>query len=271
MKRLTVEEVQEYLLNLMKEVHTFLHEHQLEYYLLGGSALGAIRHEGFIPWDDDIDIGMMREDYERFLKISDMFNPQYEIVNFHKKNNCDFGLTRIYIPHTYIDNPAIQQTKLDKRLYFDIFPLDKVPDDERALARYEKAMVKKKKLIQRIDARYYGGPKGKFLMKQMVSAVLLPFRQMILASSDKLAKKYRCAHTQCVCSLFSQYSFAKQVMPKEVYGTPALHPFAGEKFYVPEQTDRYLTTLYGGDYNVLPPVEKRRKGFDIYLMDEEAK
>ena len=153
MKRLRVEEVQALLLNLMKEVHDFLNKNQLQYYLLGGSALGAVRHEGFIPWDDDIDIGMMREDYERFLEIADTFNPQYDVVNFKKRNNCDFALTRIYIPNTYVDNPAVKDTKLDKRLFFDVFPIDNVPNDPKELAKCEAVISKKKIFIKRLDAR----------------------------------------------------------------------------------------------------------------------
>ena len=143
MKRMNIEDVQKALLDLMKEVHAFLDENEIKYYLLGGSALGAIRHNGFIPWDDDIDIGLLREDYEKFLSISGAFNSRYEIVNFKNAHNCDFGLTRIYIANTYVKNPIIANTRLDKRLYFDIFPLDNVPNDKSQLIAFEKKVSKK--------------------------------------------------------------------------------------------------------------------------------
>ena len=269
MRILRIDEIQFLLLELMKKVHVFMECNSLKYYLLGGSALGAVRHNGFIPWDDDIDIGMLREDYERFLKIADQFDRHYDVVNFKNNNNCDFGLTRIYIPVTYIDNPMIENTKLDKRLYFDIFPLDNVPDDQKELDRYESVIVNKKKLIQRIDVRDNHNSKGNLLAKKVLSCALSPFRTSIIASFDKLSQKYRSVETKRICSLSSQYSFEKQVMAKEVYGAPVLHAFETESFYVPEQTDIYLTILFGKNYGEVPPVEKRRKGHNIYLTKEE--
>lgn len=266
MKLLKIDEVQAILLELMKKVHIFMEEHNLHYYLLGGSALGAARHQGFIPWDDDIDIGMMRDEYEKFLEIADKFDSQYDVVNYKTDNKCDYGLTRIYLPNTYIDNPTIKNTKLDKRLYFDIFPLDNVPDDNEELVKYEKAIVKKKKLIQRIDVRDNNNPKHILFAKKIVSLGLSCSRNTIIASFDKLCQKYRGGNTKYVCSLSSQYSFAKQVMDRAVYGTPTLHVFESEEFYVPEKLDEYLTILFGSDYGEVPPPEKRRKGHNIYLI-----
>jgi lipopolysaccharide cholinephosphotransferase len=269
MKKLMINAVQEVLLDLMKIVHQFMLENQLKYYLLGGSALGAVRHNGFIPWDDDIDIGMERDDYEKFLGICSQFDDRYEVVNFLNRKNCDFGLTRIYINNTYIENPTISNTKLDKRLYLDIFPLDNVPDDDEVLAAYEKKIVSKKKTIQRIDVRDYKDSKSKLLIKRIVSLALQPFRQYILHSFDSLMKRYRYCRTERICSLCSQYSFDKQVMMKTIYGTPTLHKFEDAEFYIPENIHAYLTTLFGVDYTTVPPVEKRRKGYDIYSTSEE--
>ena len=269
MRLMQIKEVQTLLLDLMKEVHDFLKKNNLQYYLLGGSALGAVRHNGFIPWDDDIDIGMMRSDYERFLQISDSFNSKFEIVNFSKSNKCDYGLTRIYISNTYIDNPVVAKTKLDTRLYFDVFPIDNVPDENVLLNKYETAVKKKKRIIQYLDLRNYGDSKPKLFFKKLVSLCLSPFRKRILSSFDKLQKKYQHSATVRVCSLCSQYSFNKQVMARTIYGAPTLHKFEDVDLFIPEKINDYLTTLFGSDYMELPPEHKRRKGFDIYILDEE--
>ena len=268
MKKLEIVEVQAMLLDLMKIVHKFMQDNNLEYYLLGGSALGAVRHNGFIPWDDDIDIGMKREDYERFLSISNQFDKDYEVSNFWNTKNCDYGLTRIYIKNTFIDNPTISKTKLDKRLYFDVFPLDNVPNDDLKLAKFEMRISKKKVLLQMIDAREYKTSTIKNFVKKVISLLLRPFRQLILRSFDRLMKKYRHTNTTRICSLCSQYSFKKQVMNKNIYGTPTLAKFEDEMFYIPEKIDEYLTTLYGKDYMQVPPVEKRRKGHSIYVIEK---
>ena len=268
MKKLAINEVQTMLLDLMKLVHEFMEENYLKYYLLGGSALGAIRHKGFIPWDDDIDIGMDRADYESFLEKKPEFGVNYEIVNFSKKNNCDYALTRIYICNTYIDNPSIENTKLDKRLYLDIFPLDNVPDEKRKLKKFEKQVLRKKRLIQLIDARNYNNSKFKYLIKRIISLFLRPFRWGMLSSFNRLLKKYEKVDTQAICSLCSQYSFNRQVMLKRVYGVPTLHPFEDTNLYIPEDINSYLTTLFGNDYMLIPPIEKRKKGYDIYSIED---
>ena len=267
MTLLTIKQVQQMLLELMVKVDTFLREREIPYYMLGGSALGAVRHEGFIPWDDDIDIGMLRADYERFLRIADEFDKEYDVVNFKRNNNCDYCLTRIYIPNTFMYVPELAATKLDKRVYFDIFPIDNVPEDDDERNEYEKQIVKRKKMIARIDPRNNKNSGLFMAAKKIVSFFLRPNRQRIIAKTDALMRKYENDRTKYVCSLSSQYSFAKQVMPREVYGTPVDYAFEGYKFSIPEKYDTYLTTLFGGDYMQVPPEHKRRKGHDIYTLN----
>ncbi len=269
MKLLDIKEIQKLQLELMKELHNFLQEKNIQYYLIAGSALGAVRHKGFIPWDDDIDIAIYREDYEKFINLAKDFNTRYEVVNFSNKNNCDFLLTRIYIPNTYIKLSSIEKTKLDKRLYLDIFPLDNVPEDETERIKYENKIRKKKALISRIDARDYGTGKLQLLVKKTISFFLKPFRKSILSSTDRLLKKYRHIDTSLTCSLCSQYSFEKQVMLKDIYGEPSLIKFEDTEFYAPMKLNDYLTKLYGEDYMQVPPIEKRRKSMVVYSLEEE--
>ena len=268
MKLLETNQVQSILLELMKKVHLFLEEKNIPYYMIGGNALGAIRHGGFIPWDDDIDIGMFRGDYEKFLEVCGEFDSSYDIVNYRNSKNCDFVLTRIYFPNTYIDNPTVKDTKLDKRLYFDIFPIDNVPDDNSELSKFEEKIKGKKTLITRIDTRNYNNPLHIIVAKRIFSFIVSPFRNLILKKTEGLMRTYENDNTSRVCSLCSQYSFKKQVMPKSYYGTPTLYKFEDEMFYAPENLDSYLTTLYGSNYMEVPPENKRRKGYNIYSLED---
>ena len=269
MKLLDISEVQNMQLELMKKLHVFLEDNSIKYYLIAGSALGAARHGGFIPWDDDIDIGMFRDDYEKFLSIADKFCPDYEIANYRNAKNCDFTLTRIYFSDTYIDNPYIKNTCLDKRLYLDVFPLDNIPDSIDEQAGYEAQIKNKKRLIERIDARNNNNSRLTLFIKKLLSMSLRPFRQCLLKSLEELMRKYENIDTEFVCSLCSQYSFAKQAMKKDVYGTPVLRQFADSAFYFPENLDQYLRILYGDNYMEIPPAEKRRKGHNIYHTKED--
>lgn len=268
MRLLNIQEVQDMLLVLMKKLHVFLTEKRIPYYMLGGSALGAVRHNGFIPWDDDIDIGLFREDYDRFLRVCHEFDSSYEIVNFKTKKNCDFLLTRIYFPNTFIDNPIISKSKLDKRLYFDIFPLDNIPENFEEQSKFDKKICYLKKTVSLIDLKIYNNKSYfKFIGRKVFSIVLRPFRSVILKRGEKLFRKYQNQETSMICSLCSQYSFQKQAMLKSVYGEPKLLPFENAEFFVPEKFEEYLTQLFGANYMDIPPVEARRKGFDIYLLE----
>ena len=269
MELLSIEKIQEMQLVLMKKIHAFLESNKINYYLIAGSALGAVRHNGFIPWDDDIDIGMFRDDYDNFLRICDKFDGDYSVENFKNSKNCDYCLTRIYFPNTEIDNPQIKDTVLNKKLYFDIFPLDNVPKDYAERSKFEKKIKKKKLLIARIDVRNNQNSRIEMLEKRLFSFFLKPFRNLILRKTDKLMCTYRNATTSLVCSLSSQYSFSKQVMPKEYYGKPTLHVFEDTQFYIPERVNEYLTTLYGNDYMEIPPENKRRKSYNIYITYKE--
>ena len=147
MNCLDIKQIQSMQISLMEKLHTFLVDNNIKYYMIGGSALGAIRHKGFIPWDDDIDLGMLRSDYEKFLTLADKFDYNCEIVNFHIKKNCDYALTRIYFNNTFIKNDSISSTKLDFRLFLDIFPIDNVADNINKKVKTEKKIAKYKRLI----------------------------------------------------------------------------------------------------------------------------
>lgn len=269
MKALKIKEVQAMQLELMKKMHSYLSEKGIPYYMIAGSVLGAERHGGFIPWDDDIDIGMLRPDYERFLDVCVDFDSEYEIVNYHNHKHCDNCLTRIYFPNTMIDNKSIVHTKLDKRLYFDVFPLDNVPDDEIERNKLERKVLKKRRQIYYADVRNTNNPWWVLFCKKIYSLLFAFRREKILSECDRLMQSYAGKETGYICSMCSQYSLEKQSMPRTYYGVPTLHRFEDAEFYVPELTNEYLTHLYGADYMEIPPKDKRRKGYTVYRTDKE--
>ena len=189
-------------------------------------------------------------------------------MNYERANHCDFCLTRVYFKDTLIDIKSIENTCLDKRLYLDIFPIDNVPECQVERASFEQKVIKMKRIIGMIDVRIYERSSAPVIMKKFVSLLLMPFRPYLLKKNDTLIKKYRCLTTNLVCSICSQYSFAKQVMPRNFYGEPKLHSFVDTEFYIPENVHDYLAQLYGNDYMQIPSENKRRKGHDIYICSE---
>lgn len=262
MKKLSIKETQDILLSIMIDFDALCRKEHLNYYMIGGTMLGAFRHNGFIPWDDDIDVGMIRSEYEKFIKRSGGLNKKYEVKNYRVANNCDYVITRIYMPGVYIDNPYNRFSKVDKRLYFDIFPLDYVPDEERRRKEQRDVIEKLKRKMALMDVKAYNHNAVKTAVKYLVSCVLSIRRQSILTLLDNEMSKYD--NTSHLCSMASQYSYEKQVFDISVYGEPMEYYFEGHKFFGPKGAETYLSQLYGKDFMQLPPIEDRRSELIIY-------
>jgi len=261
---LKVKQVQ---LQIMDEIHRLCEKHSIKYYLIAGSLLGAVRHKGFIPWDVDIDIGMPREEYERFKKLC-----QQELDSLYAY--CDYRQKKIFFrPHALVYH---KKSKLkikydcynpvseDCGIYIDIFPLDNAPDDEKLRKKHAKQLKRICKFKQCRIPYSYSSKKWKRWAHYILSALLswIPLEKLN-GYQQKVMCKYRHQQTQCICSMASRYAYKKQCMPKEIYGEPVKLEFEGRFYNAPSQYTTYLTRLYG-DYMQLPPEEKRQANLEIY-------
>lgn len=258
-------------LEIMDEVHRICENHAITYYMIGGTLLGAVRHGGFIPWDLDIDIGMPREEYDRFKAVC-----QQELKDCYVY--LDHNSARNYMrPHAMIANKNtrihikydhLNPKTMDLGVYLDIFPLDNAPDDEVLRQKQAEALKKIRKFKSFRIPYSYSRKAWKRCAHYAVSALLswAPVRE-INRRQQALMQTYRDQQTRCICSMASQYVYSKQCMPREVYGKPVKLAFEGREFYAPERYDEYLTRLYG-DYMQLPPVEKRQANLEIFTALE---
>ena len=259
--------VQNILLDAMDQIHKICEEAGIVYYLIGGSALGAVRHKGFIPWDVEIDIAMCRKDYDRFAEIAEKGLPPG--LSFHDHKN-----TRNYFrPHATVSidtvcaviNSQYYREAKQEHLFVDIFPLDNAPDDEKLR---EKQARELKRLV-RIQSRkecvlYKRNTLIQVLIKKMIRIALLPYSlERLEARRDAIMTRYDADDTKCWCSMVSHYPYAKQCMNKEIYGIPKKMEFAGRMYNVPHETALYLTRVFGENYMQLPPAEKRVRPDDL--------
>ncbi|MBO5902123.1 MAG: LicD family protein [Alistipes sp.] len=274
MKLLSTREVQLLQLELMKEVDTFCANNNIQYYFIGGSCLGAVRHNGFIPWDDDIDIAMMREDYEKFLLLSKEHfnNKKYFVQNYMSDPYLIPALTRLCIKNTYVDIKSERHHKNCKNTYIDVFPLDNVPDEDTLMHIQRNKLYKIDRLIQLKQFHLYRDSKVEYIVKKIVSIILgiIPL-SLLKKRRVEVMSEYKNTKTSRVCSTTSRYGYNKQVMPKEIYGTPVRHTFEDYSFYIPEKYDEYLKHLFGESYMEIPPVHSRVAPQSIYIDDEYYK
>lgn len=245
------------LLEMYDELDRILKSLGLQYYFIGGCVLGAIRHKGFIPWDDDIDIGMTRRDFEFFeSKICDML-PEWLIympVEKHLYPEAPIG---------YLIAPGDGTFPLQECPKIDVFALDGVPDSEKERKRQQFYSLLYHLTVYRQAARNRGG-----LARFATSAFLALTPSGVLDWLEKKSKKVITAYDTDVsanwCNLFGLKKYRREIMPREYYGTPVAADFEGRKVPVPEMYHEYLTHLYG-DYMTPPPENERDTGHTAHV------
>ena len=254
---LTLEEIQDELLSMLKTARPWLNEHGIRYSLSDGSLLGAVRHKGFVPWDDDLDIYMPRPDYEKWLELADEFKAA---TGFGIKT-CRDG--SYHYPFSKMTNPAIRAQEVSVEgsyegyLWIDVFPVDGVPDDE---GEYEKLVSWRWFREKLINLALTKGSKNKF--KAAFKVVAQPvFRRLV--NPVKLANKIdeRCKTTpfetaeRVACPVYG-CTFKGKSIPREGFEKAVMLPFGDTEQPCMSCWDEYLTKSYG-DYMRLPPEEKR--------------
>lgn len=225
----------------------------LRYYILGGTLLGAVRHQGFIPWDDDIDVGMPREDYEIFLREGQKhLEAPYFLQTFRTDPEFTANFAKIRNSNTTFVETSLRGRKMNHGVYIDVFPLDFYPDDpqtERNLRR------KNWFLTGRIAATFYYSDKLplKSRLKHLACKMLCPSVEKALQTRDDLFRSVT-AGSRIVnhCGAWGD----REVVPTEWYADGCELEFEGLKVKGPKEYDKWLVQVYG-DYMQLPPVEKR--------------
>ena len=240
---------------ILKDIDKFCQEHNITYFLIAGTLLGAVRHKGFIPWDDDIDIGMLRSDYEKFIKTypSDK-NNKYFVQTLETDPNYWHSYAKIRKKNTFMNEAKIASLNLNKEIFVDLFPFDNVKDGGYDKIKYRANIIKviresiyvKRKIITLRDCRI------KFL-----SAIFLMFPVKTLYKfQKKLMMKYDKIETTNVACYIGEYQTRNEYLKKDVFLPVKKQEFEGEMFNAINKPEVYLEQIYG-DYMKLPPKEKR--------------
>ena len=257
-------ELQAKLLEIFKEFIRVCDEHHLRYYACGGTALGSIRHKGFIPWDDDVDVVMPREDYEKLLALDNPFSdPKYFLQTYKTDKHYPWNFAKLRDSSTTYIEGSFRNVDMNHGLWLDIFPLDgisKTPKDPKKLVHHlgwawhhnymMRAYAKRKKIRKQTWLKdlwfniyaylFFWTNVGQWRNKYI----------------DRKCKKYKCDDCEQVINYFSNVrcggiTLRKWWIGKDVYGD-----FEGIKIRLPADPDGYLSYVFG-DYMKLPPENKR--------------
>lgn len=250
---------------MLKECIRICEKYHLRYFLLGGSALGAVRHSGFIPWDDDIDIGMPRKDYEKFLSVAqlefknsflqtDATDPMYPLP-FAKIRNSKTTFIQKEFSHLDMNHGA----------FIDIFPLDGYPTNKFIrmihvyLFRIYRATILHKLGIKKIETK-----RRLFIS---IYAVFIPLNRL-REKLNNLMKKVDYEKSNVIINWNGTWQL-KEAVQKDLFGEGNQVKFEGITVMIPSNSDGYLKSLYG-DYMTLPPIEKRVNPHLANVIDLET-
>lgn len=254
-KMIDVEELKSIQMEILKSIDLFCKQNDIKYSLAFGSLLGAVRHHGYIPWDDDLDIMLLREDYTKF--VNGFKHEIYSVIT--PSNNIDYSLpfAKVFDSRTVIDENA--DTKCTYGVYVDVFPVDNTPDDPRELNHFlkQKDRLNKQHILKILKIR-----KGRSLIKNFVILIghaLLAFKSLheIVMEMENLSSKY-CSQTGCNLKgiIAPNDNRREELLPSEFFDSYTTVHFEGSEVMAIEKYDEYLKATYG-DYMKLPPKEKR--------------
>ena len=267
MKKLKLDEIKEIELEILLTFDKFCKENGLKYYLAGGTLLGAIRHKGFIPWDDDIDVCMPREDYERFLNLY-IDEKKYVLVSNSIGNfTAPFGgLQNAYT------KVVSDYSEGESKLWIDIFPVDGLSENLDEVKRVYKKCTFYRKILLLASAKI---GEGKTIFNKYIKYILKPIamfygKQRCVKNIEKIAAQYPYDESKYVGIVTWGLYGAGERMLKSEFEKSIEVEFEGHKFPAFSCWDSYLRGLYG-DYMQLPPIEKR-KSHDMvaYLIEEDV-
>lgn len=251
-KELSVQDIKEITLAVLKHFRDFCNENNINFYLSNGTLLGAVKYGGFIPWDDDIDVLMPRKDYERFLEI---YKDSEEYKLFTRKRTPGYKFP-------YAKLCDVNTLKIECNIYsgvnlgidIDIFPLDSCSADilnssiQRQLSFYQKGCMLSK----------FISSKGKPVYKRFIieCCKFLGF-EFFCKGLEKIVNKEKNKNCKYMGCLMWPIYEDREIIPAEVFHSAVEVQFEDEKFLAPAGYDTYLRSLYG-DYKKDPPIEKQK-------------
>ena len=260
------------MLDMMSWYHDFCVSNNLRYYVVGGTALGAVRHKGFIPWDDDIDVGMPRSDYEKFKELVSTIDhdSRYTVEFPSDKKDFVYPYGKVYDTYTTLIENTRYKTK--RGIFIDVFPLDGLGDSkESAVSNFEAIDAKYNILATQVCALRKERSWYKnlaIIVVRCIPSFILNARKTV-AQIEALSKKNSFDESVYVANAVGNWH-KKEIMRREWLGEPTLYDFETIQVYGPERYHDYLTQLYG-DYMKLPPKEKQISHHDYLYFNIEKK
>jgi|SRR5690554_1288955 len=242
-----IRDVQLHQVKMLTLLDKLLQKEGIQYFAIGGTALGAIRHQGFIPWDDDIDLAMLRPDYEKFLKVQDKLPKNLFLISHKSNKNYPLFFPKILDKNTYFLDKSLKKYDIPRHVFVDIFPWDNISHWQKLRKklritnkRFKRTIYKKHGSLS--DKAKYVMYKGLYLCKN--SEYFYSKMTALLQESEKEST-----------DLWGDASYNDVLVYDDIFPLRKV-PFEDTHIYIPNQCEKYLQHKYG-DYMKIPEVKDR--------------
>ena len=243
-------------LKVLKDIDRVCKILNIRYFLIGGSALGAVRHGGFIPWDDDVDIAFYRRDYEIFIKnAKDLLSRDFVLENYDTNEEYHLCFSKVCVNGTVYTCGDIQKRNVHHGVFVDIFPMDAVPDS-RIGRFFQKNFAYMAYFLLRGEPLKNAGAVLNCISKMIIKILPRKWARGIGIFCDKMVCRYDQDKCGSISNIYGMASYEKETVPKEYIGSLVLHKFEDMECPIPEMYHEYLTHVYN-DYMEYPPEEDR--------------
>ena len=266
MSDLSLKDLHALQLEIAKEIKRICEICNIEYFLIGGTLLGAIRHGGFIPWDDDMDIGMTCDYYDKFISIApEYLDNRFSLHTFENDEKCGYVFAKLRLKETHMREAVLEGTGIDNGIFVDIFPYDLAgkKDSHRKSRHMTKLrllgkllMIKSGYRLNDITHNFLGKMLNTFLKVVPMS------RNKCWMIISKEIKKSQIGEIQDYYIERDGMFKGNFVFPKTIIEEKDVAFFEGVEFTIPKNYDNYLKNAYG-DYMRLPPEEERKIGHSV--------
>lgn len=259
-------------IRILDELDRICKKHNLTYYMVGGTLLGAVRHGGFIPWDDDMDLAMPRRDYNKLLKVAETeLAPEFFLQTMYNELEYENRFAKLRLNNTAFVEETSEGLNRHQGIFIDVWPLDYGPEkitwDRKLRAKLITTLCAKIRRISNKNHRDKGDP----IKDRIIFAMLSVFsREKLIRMMERLMQ----GEGDCYVNWASHYGWKKQTMRITVYDPPVKLMFEGKEYSAPGNYEYWLNRIFGKNYMELPPVEKRethnpiRLSFDTNGPDE---
>ena len=252
--------VHELELVIAEEIKRICTKHHISYFMIAGTLLGAVRHGGFIPWDEDMDFGMTRKNYEHFVRAcrKDLDNTRFFLQTMDTDPGYTDAFAKIRLRGTVFTEALAKDSKAMSGIFVDIFPFDHVPRNRFLEKLHERERYLWKNILA-VKLGYGNGAKRSFPLRAALFAIsrLLP-ADFIRARKKIAFTRYNKRPASRLVTAEGSYRYMKEKIPVRYIRNLIMMPFMDTEFPAFAEFELYLRAMYG-DYMKLPPEDQRNK------------